>query len=43
MAKNFIKPGDRLTFTAAAEVASGGVVVLGAFTLVLSLVEIARR
>lgn len=29
MAKNYIKPGDRLTFTAAANVASGGVVVLG--------------
>lgn len=29
MAKNYIKPGDHLTFTASADAASGSVVVLG--------------
>ena len=29
MAKNFIKPGDHLPFTASGDIATGGVVVLG--------------
>lgn len=34
MAKNYIKDGEHLTFTAAADVASGGVVVLGTLVAV---------
>ena len=34
MAKNYIKPGEHLPFTAGADVASGGVVVLGTLVAV---------